>query len=178
MAVPNHAQSHPQSGTTFPTARPQRIHGELPPERVRQPITVETPDIDKQSGKYIALGIVAMHRELQKLAVMAEDNSRPVDEYNNQTLAPEAETSLILQPQWEVTEKIESILITGPTGAITLQLGDRTWTLTIPAAGYLFIGAPLGVYLGRDDPRVLTATTAGEYTLELMGHCDTRGDLV
>lgn len=145
---------------------------------VRQSEQVQAPDIEKESGKYIALALVKLHQELAKLPTMIEDNSRPFDEYNNQSLAPESESSIILLPQWEVTEKVESILITGPASAVTLQLGDRVWALTIPASGFLFIGAPLAIYLGRDDPRILTAQAAGNYSLELMGHCDTRGNLI
>lgn len=149
--------------------------GQVP---IRQQPPIQVPDVEKEPGKYIALALVRIHQTLAKLPVMIEDHAKPFDEYNNQTLAPEAETQLTLQPQWEVTEKVESIMITGPAGTVTLQLGDRVWPLTIPAAGFIFIGAPLAIYLGRDDLRILTAQTPGEYTLELMGHCDTRGNLI
>jgi hypothetical protein len=65
------------------------------------------------------------------------------------------------------------VLITGPTGGISVQLGDRVWNLTIPATGVIVI-APVAILLGRSDVRQLTATTPGEYTLELMGHADDR----
>ena len=145
---------------------PEEIHG-------RNPGKVETNDIEKVPLKYVALAMLHLRNQMANLAKMAEDNSRPVDEYNKQTLAPESETILTIQPDWEVTEVIKSVMITGPTGAVVVQLGDRTWNITIPASGFVVI-APVAFFLSRSDVRQLTASTAGEYTLELMGHCDNR----
>lgn len=238
----------------------------LPEEiRTRQPQPVETPSIEQVPDRYIALALVHLRNQMASLAKMAEDNSRPVDEYNSQTLAPESETTLTLQPAWEVTEVIKGIIVTGPptgvisvanptpsqpavpatgvaqqnnnnypvqvvisangatitnvsvngvavgttagtygvpafgaisiaysvatptwvwsyagpqstatfTSSFTLQLGDRTWPLVMPTSGFLTI-TPTGLILGRNDVRQLTSTIAGQWTLELMGHCDDR----
>lgn len=148
----------------------------LPEEiRTRQPQPVEVPTIEQVPDRYIALGLIHLRNQMANLAKMAEDNSRPVDEYNSQTLAPESETTLTLQPAWEVTEVIRSILVTGPGvgGNFTLQLGDRTWALFLPNTGYILL-SPLSLILGRNDVRQLTSNTAGQWTLELMGHCDDR----
>lgn len=59
---------------------------------------------------------------------------------------------------------------------MTLQLGDRVWSLTMPASGVLII-APIAVMLQRSDLRQLTVSAPGEYSLELMGYADTRGNL-
>lgn len=59
---------------------------------------------------------------------------------------------------------------------MVLQLGDRVWNLTMPASGILTI-SPIAVMLNRSDLRQLTVTSPGEYTLELMGYADTRGNL-
>jgi hypothetical protein len=71
-------------------------------------------------------------------------------------------------------EKIISVLVAGPpAAAVTLILGDRNIPLIIPAAGILPIG-PLGMILGRNDPRQLVSATPGTYFLELMGWADSR----
>jgi hypothetical protein len=64
-----------------------------------------------------------------------------------------------------------------PATTMTLQLGDRTWNLTMPSTGIIVV-APVGIMLSRSDVRIFTASTSGEYTLELMGYADTRGNLV
>lgn len=163
----------------FPRARIQP-GGE---NHLRKPQQVEVPDFEQAPAKYIALALVHMRNELAKLPQMIEDRSKPVDEYNVQSLAPESDavgSTLMLQPQYETPEIIESVLVTGPAaGTGTIQLGDRLWPFVLPATGILFIGAPLGVCLSRSDLRVLTVTgTAGEYTFELMGHADSRGNLI
>lgn len=152
-------------------------------EHLRQPSKVQTPDIEQVPNKYIALALVHLRNQIAKLVNMIDDRSKPVDEYNVQSLAPESDavgSTLLLQPQYEVSEIIEGVLVTGPAGGTgTIQLGDRVWPFVIPASQILYIGGPLGVCLGRSDPRQLTVIgTAGEYTLELMGHADARGNLI
>lgn len=127
--------------------------------------------------KYVALGLTHLHNELSGLARMIEDRARPVDEYQPQELVGETESVLTVSPQWETNERITSILITGPPGSVTIQLGDRIWPLAIPASGFLLI-APVSIFLGRDDTRTLTAATPGQYSLELSGYADTRGQLI
>ena len=142
-------------------------------EHLRQPSKVGVPDIEQEPLKYIALALVHLRNAFTKVPKMLDDMSRPVDEYRVQTLAPDSESNIILHPQFETTELIRAILITGPTGAITVQLGNRVWNLTIPASQFILI-SPLWLQIGRDEPRVLTAQTPGDYTLELMGHADER----
>lgn len=142
-------------------------------EHLRQPTKVEVPDIEQAPMKYIALALVHLRNSFSKVPKMLEDMSRPVDDYRVQTLAADSESNITLQPQYETPELIRSILITGPTGAVTLQLGQRVWNLTIPASGFILI-SPLWLQLARDEPRILTAQTPGEFTLELMGHADER----
>jgi len=147
-------------------------------EHLRQPEKVETPNIEHEPMKFIALALVHLRNEFSKLPVMIEDRSKPVDEYEVPATLPVGGT-LTLQPQWETAEFIESILITGPAAATgTLQMGDRFLPFTIPATQILFIGAPMGMRLARSDARILTVQTAGTYTFEIMGYADTRGNLI
>jgi hypothetical protein len=55
----------------------------------------------------------------------------------------------------------------------TLQLGDRQWSLTMPASGVLVI-APLSLMLSRADRRLVSSASPGNWTLELMGWGDER----
>lgn len=152
-------------------------------QHLRNPVPIAAKDTELEPMKMIALALVHLRNEFSKLPTMIEDRSKPVDEYNVQSLAPESDaigSTLMLQPQYETPEFIEGVLITGPVGgAGTVQLGDRVWPFTLPASQILYIGGPLGVLLGRSDIRQLTVTaTAGEYTFELMGHADTRGNRI
>lgn len=158
----------PDSGMTVRARIPEQILS-------RNPDSVEVADTPTVHLKYIALSLLKMKEQISQLAKMAEDNSRPVDEYLSQTLVPDSVTQLTIPPQWEVGELIQSVVITGPTATpqFTLQLGDRTWNLTLPASGILVI-APIRLLLGRSDNRVLTSPTAGQWTVELMGICDDR----
>lgn len=145
---------------------------------IRQEQNSRVQDIEQQPLKYIALALVHLHNELAKLPRMIEDQSRPVDEYVAQEVLPATVNSpLLILPQWEVSEKITSIIVVGPSGLVTLQLGDRIWPLTIPAAGFIIM-SPVAVLLSRSDLRQLTFATPGVYSVELMGYCDTRNELV
>jgi hypothetical protein len=140
----------------------------------RQVPTVEAPDIDQAPNQYIVKGLLKMHEQLQHLARIIDDRSRPVDEYRVQTLVADSELQVTVQPQYDfMAERVESVVITGPTGAVTLQLGDRFWSLTIPATGIIVI-SPVSFLLSRNDYRVLTSATPGDYSLELMGWADER----
>lgn len=119
----------------------------------------------------MALALVHLRNELANVVKLIQDHSLPFDEYQPQSLIPGSEMTINLLPSFEQPERVEKILITGPAGAVTVQLGDRVWNLTIPAAGYILI-APVAIFLGRDDIRQLTAVAAGNYTLELMGFRD------
>lgn len=124
--------------------------------------------------KYIALALVHLHEQLGEAAKLLEDKSRPVDTYRPQSLIADSETVITVLPAFEINEVIESIIVSGPPSAVTLQLGDRVWPLTIPASGILVI-APIALRLGRNDTRQLVAAVAGDYTFELMGYADNRG---
>lgn len=146
-------------------------------EHLRQPSPIAVPNIEQEPLKYVALALTHLRREIAKIPVMLADQSKPFDEYNVQTLAVESNPLITLQPQWEFPEIIESIIITGPAAATaTLKLGDRVWNLVMPATQILPLVGPLGICLSRSDDRILQPTIAtGEWSLELMGHADTRG---
>jgi hypothetical protein len=140
----------------------------------RQVPSVEVPDIDQAPNQYIVKGLNQMHGQLQNLARQADNRSWIVDEYRTQTLVGDSELSVSVQPQYDyMPERIESVLVTGPAGPVTLQLGDRFWSLVIPASGLLVI-APVSLLLNRNDYRTLTSVTPGDYGLELMGWADER----
>jgi hypothetical protein len=148
------------------------------PTRIRQEQNSRVQNIEQEPMKYIALALIHLRNELAKLPRMIEDQSRPVDEYVAQEVLPATVTTpLLILPQWEVSEKITSIIIVGPPGNVTLQLGDRIWPLTIPAAGFIIM-SPVAVLLSRSDLRQLTFGAPGIYMVELMGYCDTRNELV
>lgn len=135
---------------------------------------VEVPDVEQKPATYIVVGMLKLAEEFSKLARMADNRSKAVDEFRPQTLAADSELTLEIQADFEsITEKIESILVVGPPGTITLQLGQRFWPLTIPATGVLVI-APVAILLSNSDRRQIIAQTPGDYALELMGVADER----
>lgn len=144
---------------------------------IRNVSQIGVQDIEQEPMKYVALALVHLRKSVQDLVIMIEDRSRSVDAYQPQEyLAGSSSSNIELQPQWEAGETITSIIITGPAGAVTLQLGDRFWPLTIPASGVIVI-APIKLYLDRSDRRILSFSTPGAYSLELMGYGDTRGNV-
>lgn len=152
----------------------------LPPGTVIHVRDKETPirteDVEQVSPEYIAAGLLEMRKILKDLARQTENRSNPVDEYNTASLSGAATTNVVtLLPTYEfMPEKIVSVLVAGPAAAVcTLVLGDRQLPIIIPAAGILPIG-PLGLILGRNDPRQLVSATPGTYFLELMGWADQR----
>lgn len=155
------------------------LHSKLPPDariNVRDKGTlIGTEDVEQTVPEYIAAGLLEIREALSALARQTENRSFLVDEYNSAPITGMgAATSVTVMPTYEyMPEKIESILVVGPAGAATLQLGDRVWPITIPASGLLMLG-PLGIILGRNDARILTAGTPGTYFLELMGIADKR----
>jgi hypothetical protein len=138
---------------------------------------LETRDLEETPFKFIALALVQLRNELKRIPVMIADRSRRVDEYSVQSLTPESALTFTVQPQFDLfDEVIESIIVTGPPAATAnLQIGDRYWALVMPASGILPITS-IGMILGRNDIRQLTASAAGEWSLELMGYADTRGN--
>ena len=156
-----------------------RKSGPGTPVFLRQPEDVDTRDLELKPYKYIALALVHLRNAFARVPVMLEDNSRPVDLFYPQTFQSAGLTQqVILQPQWETAVKIKYVMITGPSGNnITVQLGDRIWPLTIPATGFILIG-PVAFFLARTDPQILWSATVANYTMELMGNADSRGQLV
>lgn len=152
------AKEQPNAGRIFTRhAEPQPVSNKEPPA----------------PGALVASALARMAGMLSDMRRIAEDRSRPVDEYIAQTLVPASVPFLQIPPQFEIPERIESVLITGPAGACSLQLGDRNWALTIPASGVLLI-SPVSLLLNRNDNRILSSATPGAYFLELMGWADER----
>ena len=154
------------------------IHHKMPPGsaiHTRQPVPAHTPDAEQESQSYEQHGLDMLREQFRTVARLLDNRAAPVDEYNSAAITGAGSSvALTVQPTYEyMPELIESIIVTGPAGSITLVLGDRIWALTIPASGLLVIG-PLRLMLGRSDTRSLTSGTPGTYTLELMGRGDRR----
>ena len=140
---------------------------------LREPIPLNAPG-EKTPAEYMAEALVELRDNLKAILKMAGDSTKVFDQYQPQTLIAESETNILLQASWEYTERVETVLITGPVAAsVTVQLGDRVWPLVIGVSGFISL-TRLGVLLGRSDTRQLTATTPGNYSFELMGHADNR----
>lgn len=112
--------------------------------------------------------------DVGRVARLVEGMTQLVDEYRPAGYIADSTSVAQVTPAYESPEVITSILVLGPPGNVTLQLGDRHWPLTIPASGLLVI-APVQLLLSRTDDRVLTGGAAGAYYLELMGHAHVRG---
>ena len=155
-----------------------RTHGRLPSDAIihtREPVNPETTDAETDVPSFEKLGLDELKEQIGNVARHLENRSFVVDEYNSAAVSGAGSSaSVTVPPTYEYKpEKIESIIVTGPTGVINLQLGDRQWALTIPASGILVI-APIAILLSRSDARILTPVTPGVYTLELMGVADQR----
>ena len=153
-------------------------HRKLPPDAVihtRNPLTTEVSDTETTVRTAEELAAERFAANIGQIARELENRSKPVDEYNSAAITGAGSSaSLTVAPTYEyMPEKIESIILTGPTGAVSLRLGDRIWSLTIPASGILVI-APVALLLSRTDDRILTPGSAGVFTLELMGIADKR----
>lgn len=125
---------------------------------------------------YMIVAVSRIQKMLQGLSRQLQDLTKPVDEYSivGGYSASNENTVEVLPTYDSINEKIDSIIITGPvTTAFTLQLGDRNWTMSTDATGKVII-APVGIMLSRNDRRILTSVTAGNWTLELMGYADER----
>lgn len=129
-------------------------------------------------AKIIAL---SQRHLLKMLRDQAFDYTHPVDEYAPQG-NPGPVQSLTIQADYDMPERIESILVVSPVGATStiLQLGQRSIQLYAGAA----LAAPLvssmhvsGIIVNSDDPRVLTFTGAitSQPYLGLTGFALTRG---
>lgn len=140
---------------------------------IRDVPNVTLPDVESEPVKYVMTGIMHLAGKLEQLQFIADDYSRPVDEYNvqgSQTTGSAGETLVSVQPVYDqISEKITSMIVTGPAaGVCQVILGDRYWNLVIPATGIIVV-APIAILLSRSDSRVLTSVTSGDWGLELMG---------
>ena len=142
---------------------------------------IKIPSItEAQIDRVVAL---AQRHLLKMLEDKAFDYTHPFDEY-----APQGSPGLVVtnsitvQSDYDMPERIESILTITPVGATgtLLQLGQRTLQLYAGAA----LVAPLvqsfhvsGMILNSDDPRILsfTGTVTSQGYLGLTGYALTRG---
>lgn len=150
-------------------------HGSVLP--VRNAPQVETKDVPfSEPEKYILVALNKFRESLRRLAMQVDDRTRPVDEYQTEsTESPLGLTTIEVLPQFDqIAERIESILVTGPPNtAFTLQVGDRYLTMTTDAIGKALL-APVSMLLQRNDRRVITSATSGNWFFELMGWADER----
>ena len=156
------------------------VHSKLPSDaevHVRDRGTpIAAADVEQFSAEFVATGLIAIKDALRQLATNIENRAYPVDEYVSAPITGAATSNtLTVLPQYEyMWEKIISVVIVGPpAAAVTLTLGDRVWPLVIPATGILDVG-PMGALLNRNDLRQLYSSTAGQYSLELMGWANRR----
>lgn len=149
-----------QPGTKVRSERVVRTHKSEP---------WETTDIDvAPEAKWMLNTLARLYGELKNLSKIVEDRTKPVDEFTPQTTMS-TELTLEIQPTYEIPVRVTSILVTGPAGqTVTVTVGPRNWTVVIPASGVLVI-APISMIVNREDHRTITATVAGDYSLELMG---------
>lgn len=115
------------------------------------------------------------------LADKGFDYTHPVDEYAPQG-TPGPVQSLTIQSDYDMPERIETILVVIPVGATSalLQLGQRSIQYYSGAA----LTTPLvvsnhvsGIIINSDDPRILTftGTITSQPYLGLTGYALTRG---
>lgn len=154
------------------------LHRKLPAEGARiitrNPLQPQTSDKEEQAEDAVTLGLIHLREALEVVGRLIENRADLVDEYVPGGTGVATTAQLTVPPDYEFApEKIESIIIVGPAGAITLTLGDRSWPLTIPASGILVI-APVAILLSRTDIRQVSAAAPGNYSLELMGIADKR----
>lgn len=144
---------------------------------VRNAPTVQVLDSEMRPiENYMVVAVSRIQKLLAGLARQLQDFTKPVDEYSIvSSYTPAGESVIEVLPTYDtLNEKIESIIVTGPvTTAFTLQIGDRTWTMSTDATGKVII-APVALLLSRNDRRILTSVTSGNWNLELMGHADER----
>jgi hypothetical protein len=140
---------------------------------------VKIPPVDPRT---MAAVIAAAQTHLLKmLSDKGFDYTHPVDEYAPQGI-PGPIQSLTIQADYDMPERIETILVVVPVGTTSalLQLGQRSMQLYSGAAlvSPLVIAMPVhGLIVNSDDPRILTFTGAvtSQPYLGLTGYALTRG---
>lgn len=144
---------------------------------VRNMPTVRVEDSEMRPAEnYVIVAMARIHSILAGLARQLEDRTKLVDEYSivQEYIANSVSVVEVLPTFDTINEKIESVIVTGPvTTAFTLQLGDRFWSMSTDATGKCIL-APVAILLGRNDRRVLSGQSAGNWNLELMGIADER----
>lgn len=143
--------------------------------RVNERITV--PDAETMvSPEYVHNVVTQVLTQLKGLRRVVEDVTRPVDEYVPSG-ASNAESGIEVLPTFDeqIAERITSIFIWGtPAATGTIQLGDMTFAVVIPARGWDVI-APVSFLLNRSDRRLMSLTgPPGNMGMRLMGWADER----
>ena len=137
----------------------------------------ELHDLFSRDDRSMLLKLMyAQHQEMVRQSRKLYDYSHPVDEY--QWGAVPADGEIIIQPNWQMSERIDNICASLPLGITkaVLQLGDRQIVLYQGAA----IGTQtlvtlngLGIVLEETNLRQLTFTGAAtsNFYISLSGHC-------
>lgn len=137
---------------------------------------LEVPDEETgPSAAYIHSAVTNMMENLRGIRRVLDDRTRPVDEYQPGG-SSNSENVVEVLPQFDtgMAERIESVFYWGPPAATgTLQIGDITFAITIPARGWDVI-APVSFLLNRSDRRIMTLGTPGNMGMRLMGWADER----
>jgi hypothetical protein len=140
------------------------------------PVPAQTGTADIPVGeKYALIAIDRLEKSLGPVSRMIADVSHPVDEYATESVLDGGVTTVTVYPEYDkMAARIECVIVTGPPStAFSLQLGDRAWTVLTDASGKFQVFGS-GMLLGRNDQRILTSTTPGNWTLELTGFADER----
>lgn len=152
-----------------------RVKPHMISPRVAEPVSV--PDLESEPPqKFHLIALMRIERQLQAIARRIASSVRVVDEYSIVgAYLGDSDTSVEVQPEYDtMPELITAVLVTGPVSTtFTLQLGNRNWNLATTANGFCLI-SPIGILLTRNDRRILTSATAGNWTLELTGRADER----
>ena len=138
------------------------------------PVTTGTAEISVPE-RYSLIALNRLEKVLGPLSRAIADVSHPVDEYATESVLQGGVTTVTVYPEYDkMAARIECVIVTGPPStAFTLQLGDRAWNVLTDISGKFQVFGS-GMLLGRNDTRVLTSTTPGNWTLELTGFADER----
>lgn len=139
---------------------------------------------DEQKFNVLANSSIRTAETLKRIEDKLYDFSRPVDEYVTIPAAAAPVNGIIIQPDYTVAEKYETILVSLPLGitSATLEIGtDRLIVLYAGAATtvqQIVALQGLQMIVDANDKRVLTYTGAATSTgwLELMGHVFSEGN--
>src|SRR5256885_16910307 len=106
---------------------------------VRRAEPSRVADVEEQpTAEWLHNALLQMTQSLQGLRRVMDDRTKPVDEYVPQN-ASSSSNSVTVMAQFDaqMAERIESIFYWGPPAATgTIQLGDMTINIVIPARGW------------------------------------------